>query len=145
MWNREDKLALRDHSIVTIQPRENPSTATQNNLKEGMLMHKKVKITVLRTEYYQELAEQYAVPNLGMCPFHQKGQVLYSDGINPPEGMCGVAWQVIGPMVRRLSEGQTVQPTGTWLNEDSICVFACPDGIRPVIFLLEAQDNFIPL
>ena len=95
--------------------------------------------------WYQELAEQYAVPNLGMCPFHQKGQVLYSDGINPPEGMCGVAWQVIGPMVRRLSEGQTVQPTGTWLNEDSICVFACPDGIRPVIFLLEAQDNSIPL
>lgn len=95
--------------------------------------------------WYQELAEQYAVPNLGMCPFHQKGQVLYSDGINPPDGMCGVAWQVIGPMVRRLSEGQTVQPTGTWLNEDSICVFACPDGIRPVIFLLEAQDNSIPL
>ena len=95
--------------------------------------------------WYQELAEQYAIPNLGMCPFHQKGQVLYSDGINPPEGMCGVAWQVIGPMVRRLSEGQTVQPTGTWLNEDSICVFACPDGIRPVIFLLEAQDNSIPL
>ena len=95
--------------------------------------------------WYQELAEQYAVPNLGMCPFHQKGQVLYSDGINPPDGMCGVAWQVIGPMVRRLSEGQTVQPTGTWLNEDSICVFACPDGIRPVIFLLEAHDNSIPL
>ena len=95
--------------------------------------------------WYQELAEQYAIPNLGKCPFHQKGQVLYSDGINPPEGMCGVAWQVIGPMVRRLSEGQTVQPTGTWLNEDSICVFACPDGIRPVIFLLEAQDNSIPL
>ena len=23
--------------------------------------------------WYQELAEQYAVPNLGMCPFHQKG------------------------------------------------------------------------
>ena len=46
-------------------------------------MHKKVKITVLRTEYDQELAEQYAIPNLGKCPFHQKGQVLYSDGINP--------------------------------------------------------------
>ena len=46
-------------------------------------MHKKIKITVLRTEYYQELAEQYALPNLGQCPFPQKGQVLYSDGINP--------------------------------------------------------------
>ena len=66
-------------------------------------MHKKVKITVLRTEYYQELAEQYAIPNLGKCPFHQKGQVLYSDGINPPDGMCGVAWQVIAPMARQLS------------------------------------------
>ena len=29
-------------------------------------MHKKVKITVLRTEYYQELAEQYAISNLGI-------------------------------------------------------------------------------
>ena len=41
----------------------------QNDIR----MHKKVKITVLRTEYDQELAEQYAIPNLGMCPFHQKG------------------------------------------------------------------------
>ena len=88
-------------------------------------MHKKVKITVLRTEYYQELAEQYAIPNLGMCPFHQKGQVLYSDGINPPDGMCGVAWQVIAPMARQLSLGELVQPSGTWLNNDSICVLAC--------------------
>ena len=82
-------------------------------------MRKKIKITVLRTEYDQELAEQYAIPNLGKCPFHQKGQVLCSDGINPPDGM--------------------VQPSGTWLNDDTIGVFACPDGIRPVIFLLEAE------
>ena len=102
-------------------------------------MYKKVKITVLRTEYYQELAEQYAIPNLWKCPFHQKGQVLYSDGINPPDGMCGVAWQVIAPMARQLSLGELVQPSGTWLNDDTIGVFACPDGIRPVIFLLEAE------
>ena len=102
-------------------------------------MHKKIKITVLRTEYYQELAEQYAIPNLGKCPFHQKGQVLYSDGIHPPDGMCGVAWQVIAPMACQLSSGELVQPSGTWLNDDTIGVFACPDGIRPVIFLLEAE------
>ena len=104
-------------------------------------MHKKVKITVLRTEYYQELAEQYAIPNLGKCPFHQKGQVLYSDGINPPDGMCGVAWQVIAPMARQLSLGELVQPSGTWLNDDTIGVFACPDGIRPVIFLLTTERS----
>ena len=100
-------------------------------------MRKNIKITVLRNEYYQDLAEQYAIPNLGMCPFHRKGQVLYSDGISCPDGMCGVAWQVIGPMVRQLSEGKLVQPTGTWLKDDSISVAACPDGIRPVIFLME--------
>ena len=126
-------------SAIFVQPRENPSTVTRNNLKEGMRMHKKVKITVLRTEYDQELAEQYAIPNLGMCPFHQKGQVLYSDGINPPDGMCGVAWQVIAPMARQLSLGELVQPSGTWLKDDRVGVFACPDGIRPVVFLLEAE------
>ena len=108
-------------------------------IKEGKLMRKKIKITVLRTEYDQELAEQYAIPNLGKCPFHQKGQVLYSDGIHPPDGMCGVAWQVIAPMACQLSSGELVQPSGTWLNDDTIGVFACPDGIRPVIFLLEAE------
>lgn len=50
-----------------------------------------------------------------------------------------MAWQVIGPMVRQLSEGKLVQPTGTWLKDDSISVAACPDGIRPVIFLLEPE------
>ena len=42
-------------------------------VQNDILMHKKVKITVLRTKYYQELAEQYAIPNFGKCPFHQKG------------------------------------------------------------------------
>lgn len=103
-------------------------------------MRKEVKITVLRTEYYQDLAERYAIPDLGMCPFHQKGQVLYSDGANPPEGMCSVAWKDLEPWVRQLSEGGLLQPSGTWLKDDSIGVFACPDGVRPVIFLLEAVD-----
>ena len=53
--------------------------------------------------------------------------------------MCGVAWQVIAFMARQLSLGELVQPSGTWLNDDTIGVFACPDGIRPVIFLLEAE------
>ena len=30
-----------------------------------MLMHKKVKITVLWMEYYKKLAEQYVIPNRG--------------------------------------------------------------------------------
>ena len=36
-------------------------------------MHKKVKITVLRTEYDQELAEQYAVQAAPTLVFFQNG------------------------------------------------------------------------
>ena len=53
-------------------------------------MGKKIKITVLRTEYHHDLADQYAIPDLGMCPFYQEGQILWSDGTHPPEGMCEV-------------------------------------------------------
>lgn len=65
---------------------------------------------------------------------------MYSDGIHAPEGMCGVAWQAMASMVRQLAKGELVQPSGTWLKDDSICVTACPDGVRPVIFLLEAME-----
>ena len=103
-------------------------------------MPKAVRITVIRNEYYQDLADRYAVPDLGPCPFHQEGQVFRSEEANRPDGMCRVAWQAVGPMVRQLSEGEPVQPSGTWLRDDSISVTACPDGIRPVIFLLEAEE-----
>lgn len=83
-------------------------------------MHKQIKITVLRNEYDQELADRYAIPNLGPCPWHREGQVMYSDGIHAPEGMCGVAWQAMAPMVRQLAKGELVQPSGTWLKDDSI-------------------------
>ena len=65
-----------------------------------------------------------------------KKQVDLAEGIDVYKRQ---AWQVIAPMARQLSLGELVQPTGTWLNDDTIGVFACPDGIRPVIFLLEAE------
>ncbi len=41
-------------------------------VQNDILMHKKVKITVLRTEYYQELAKQYAIPIWGSVLFIRK-------------------------------------------------------------------------
>ena len=93
-------------------------------------MNKKIRITVLKAEVDQELEKKYAISNLGPCPWHQKGQVLYSDGIHQPENMCGVAWQFLAPSAE----------SGTWLKDDSVCVAACPGGVRPVIFLMEAID-----
>lgn len=103
-------------------------------------MGKRVRITVLKADFYQDLADRYAIDDLGVCPRHREGQVFYSDGSKMPEGMCGPAWASIAPWVKVLSEGGLLQPSGTWLKDDSKGVFACPDGIRPVVFLLEAED-----
>ena len=103
-------------------------------------MRKTVKITVLKAEYDQTLADRYAIPDLGPCPFHRVGQVLYTDGLRMPEGMCGGTWQLLQPWIRRLAEGKLVQPSGTWLRDDTKAVFTCVDGVRPVTFLLEAQE-----
>lgn len=103
-------------------------------------MKKNVKITVLKVEYDQTLADRYAIPDLGPCPFHQVGQVLYTDGLHMPEGMCEVTWQVLQPWICQLAEGKLLQPSGTWLRDDTKAVFTCVDGVRPVTFLLEAQD-----
>ena len=34
--------------------------------------------------------------------------------------------------MQRLFEGQMVQPTGTWLNDDTVGAFACPDGMQKI-------------
>ena len=101
---------------------------------------KQIKITTIRTEYYHDLAERYAVPDLGPCPWHHEGEVVYCDGVHAPEGMCGYAWQAIAPLAGQLARGELVQPSGTWLRDDNSAVIACVDGIRPVIFLVEAVD-----
>lgn len=104
-------------------------------------MSKKVKITVLKAEYYEDLAEKYAIPHLGKCPFHSPGQTFISDGIHKPEGLCEYAWSPMKDMAGQLSEGKLVQPSGTWLNDDTKGVFTCIDGVRPVIMLVEAEKQ----
>lgn len=101
-------------------------------------MNRTVKITVLKADVDEELSARYAIPDLEPCPFHQKGQVLYTDGVHKPEGMCDYAWDAIKVMAGPLARGELVQPRGTWLKDDHVGVAACLDGIRPVIFLLEA-------
>ena len=98
-----------------------------------------VKITILKSEVYKDIAEKYAIPNFEACPFHKAGQVFISDGENKPEELCEYAWQPMKEMVKMLSEGKLLQPKGTWMIDDDKGIFACVDGIRPVIMLIEAQ------
>lgn len=101
-------------------------------------MKKKVKITILKSEVIKEIADQYAIPNFEACPFHYPGQIFISDGEEKPEGLCEYAWLPIKDMVKMLSEGQLLQPKGTWMLDDDKGIFACVDGMRPVIMLIEA-------
>ena len=43
-------------------------------------------------------------------------------------------------MVASLSHGELLQPKRTWMRDDDKGVFACVDGLRPVIMLIEAID-----
>ena len=76
-------------------------------------MERKVRITVLNVDINEELKARYAVADLGPCPFHPKGQVLYTDGVHKPEGMCDYAWDAVKVMAGPLARGELVQPHGT--------------------------------
>lgn len=103
-------------------------------------MKRDVRITILKTEVDEKLAEEYAIPNFDSCPFHKAGQVFVSDGERKPSGLCEYAWKPIEAMVESLSRGELLQPKGTWMRDDDKGVFACVDGLRPVIMLIEAID-----
>ena len=101
-------------------------------------MKRNVKIIILKSEVVKEIAERYAIPDFEPCPFHRPGQVFISDGDHKPEGLCQYAWEPMKDMVKMLSEGKLLQPKGTWMRDDDKGVFACVDGMRPVIMLIEA-------
>ncbi len=101
-------------------------------------MKQPVKITILKTDVDKELAEEYAIPNFEPCPFHTTGQVFITDGDHKPDGLREYAWQPIREPVKTLSQGELLQPRGTWMRDDDKGVFCCVDGLRPVVMLIEA-------
>ncbi len=93
------------------------------------------KITVLRTLYLKDLAESYPPYEKGPCGLLKEGDVFYTGGphgIDMPEGFCPPAWQSIAAYAHVLAAG------GRVYNRDEVHVASCPDGVRPVIFRMEA-------
>ena len=106
-------------------------------------MHmKKVRITVLKTTLDEELARQYGVPGLKACPMLRAGQVFYADYAKP-EGLCDEAWKAIYQYVFALAHGagEGLFYFGDWIREKGVAICSCTDGLRPVIFKLEATDE----
>lgn len=101
---------------------------------------KKCKITVLKTHFDTELAEQYGFKGISKCPMHQPGQVFYADYAKP-EGFCDEAWKAIYQYVFALSHGSEVFYYGDWIDKPGVAICSCNDGLRPVIFKIERTDE----
>lgn len=102
---------------------------------------KKVKITVLKTTLDKELAVEYGAENLGPCPMLTAGMVFFADYAKP-DGFCDEAWKAIYQYVFALAHGsgQTLFYYGDWIRKNGVAICSCNDGLRPVIFKLEATD-----
>lgn len=98
---------------------------------------KAVRITVLRKQFYEDLAIRFLrePPSECSCDFFQEGDVfLYTGGAEMPSGFCPWAWIDLYRSVSALSCGATYTP---WQRSEGTSVVCCSDGIRPVTFLLE--------
>ena len=102
---------------------------------------KKVKITVLKTTFDKELAKEYGADGLTACPMLKEGQVFSGDYAKP-EGFGDEAWKAIYQYVFALSHGASsdVFYYGDWIRKPGVAICSCNDGLRPVIFKLEATD-----
>lgn len=102
----------------------------------------KVKITVLKTTLDKELAEEYGVEGLKACPMLKVGQEFYADYAKP-EGFCDEAWKAIYQYVFALAHGsgKEVFYYGDWIKKPGVAICSCNDGLRPVIFKVEATEQ----
>ena len=101
---------------------------------------KKVRITILKTTFQQELAEEYGIDGLTVCPLMEEGQVFYADYAKP-DGFCDEAWKAIYQYVFALAHGaDEIWYFGDWLKKPGVAIVSCNDGLRPVIMKLEATD-----
>ncbi|MFV0577124.1 MAG: TIGR04076 family protein [Fusobacterium ulcerans] len=103
---------------------------------------KKVKITVLKTTLDKELALEYGTEGLGPCPMLKAGQVFYADYAKPDK-FCDEAWKAIYQYAFALAHGtgDNLFYYGDWIRKPGVAICSCNDGLRPVIFKLEATDE----
>lgn len=108
--------------------------------REVFILMKNVKITVLRKQLYKDLAQEYLTDCEDIeCDFFEEGDCfLYTGGAKMPEGFCPWAWVSVYHKVSALSAGASYTP---YQKKEGVTFGCCPDGMRPVTFLLEAVDE----
>ena len=101
---------------------------------------KRVKITVVKCAWHQDLADAYAKPGLKPCTYNREGMVFYSNGWQKPDGLCDNAWKSMMEYVFTLAHGGGNFYNGELKNSKAF-IASCNDGFRPVSYLIEASDE----
>lgn len=117
------------------------SDQAREAVEDGRELLKKVKITVLRKEFYDDLADEYLTEGVqtGSCALLNVGDTfLFEGSAKMPEGFCPWAWIDIYQSVNAISLGATFTP---WNRKDNQTIVCCTDGIRPVVFRIEAVED----
>ena len=100
------------------------------------------KITVLKTLYHPDLAEEYRRPDVhkGPCPFFTAGQEFTVEYLaeRPDDFLCDWAWDDIHKILMVLMTGGGF---GTWMKDPNQFVTCCTDGIKPVVFRVERIEG----
>jgi uncharacterized repeat protein (TIGR04076 family) len=100
------------------------------------------KITVLKTLYNEEIAEEYRRPDVhkGPCPFFEEGQEFIVNYLTEkPEGFnCDWAWDDLHKVLLAMMLNGSF---GTWMKNPNTFISSCTDGTKPVIFKLERLEN----
>ena len=97
-----------------------------------------VKITVVKVCFYEELADAYLADgkSVGPCPLLREGDTfLYEGGAEMPKGFCPWAWIDV---YRTISVLSSVPSGNLWYRYPDQRITCCTDGVRPVIFALQA-------
>ena len=113
----------------------------QKDLIRRRKMPKRVKITVLKKEFYPEFAEQFLTDGktVGPCPLLEEGDTFVFEGnAKMPEGFCPWAWIDIYGSVSAISSGSSFAP---WNKREGQTIVCCTDGIRPVIFDIQTMED----
>lgn len=97
-----------------------------------------IKITIIKIDFDQQLANTYGVPDITPCPMHTVGQEIYCTLHDKPNEICNEAWKAIQHYVYALFHDAT-RPLGAkgWMRKPGVAIATCNDGLRPVTFKIE--------
>lgn len=99
------------------------------------------KITVLKRTLNADLAEQYLNRPTGVCEAFTEGQEFVTTPFEKPAGFCEWAWNDIYKTLLTLARGGSFSDGAfkDWMKNSRSLIVCCTDGIRPVIFNIEAM------